>query len=118
MKKVFSGIVFFIGWVLSPFTWWNDIFVNIPLSYILANIVYYFTRIRFGWLVISAYWFTNVLGIVLMLLGGSQIADSGRHKLKTAAFLFIAILVYSFIMFYLTQRGKLLPISAYFVKRS
>src|SRR5207237_10172940 len=68
MKKhlVQGSVLGVIGFILSPLSWWNDAFVNIPLA------------IGFGWLVAClykplfqpavglGYWLTNVLGFVLL----------------------------------------------------
>lgn len=29
-RRLFKAFIFFIGWILSPLTWWNDAFVNMP----------------------------------------------------------------------------------------
>jgi hypothetical protein len=67
-----GGLMTFIGFMLSPLSWWNDAFVNFPLA------------IGFGWLVALAfepafepavvfgYWLTNVLGLVLMHKGAQR----------------------------------------------
>ncbi len=37
MKSHFYvGIVAVIGYLLSPLSWWNDLFVNVPLAYLFA----------------------------------------------------------------------------------
>jgi hypothetical protein len=35
-RKIKGGILVTLGFLLSPVSWWNDIFVNIPLAYIFA----------------------------------------------------------------------------------
>jgi len=66
-KGLFRGILFITGYILSPLTWWNDLFVNIPISYVIASII---SKIMgedyFPGLMVSAYLFTNVLGFLLM----------------------------------------------------
>jgi hypothetical protein len=64
-----GGALVFIGFLLSPLSWWNDLFVNVPLA------------VGFGWLaalvwppafeavVVVGYWLTNVLGLVLLHRG-------------------------------------------------
>jgi hypothetical protein len=55
-----------IGYVLSPLSWWNDLFVNLPLAWLLAQ--------PFGWIserlflpaMLLAYWMTNAAGLVLL----------------------------------------------------
>ena len=32
-RKIKGGVVAMIGFLLSPLSWWNDAFVNIPIAY-------------------------------------------------------------------------------------
>lgn len=36
LKKVRGSILFIIGYILSPLSWWNDLIVNVPLAYIFS----------------------------------------------------------------------------------
>jgi len=116
MRKIFSGALFFTGWMLSPFTWWNDILVNIPLSYLIANIIYYSTGLPFKWLVLSSYWLTNVLGLFLMYVGGKETVAYSKKRIRVTLILIAAMAVYSIIMIYLDHAGKLHPIGVYLGK--
>lgn len=68
-----GGVIALIGFLLSPLSWWNDLVINFPFSYILA--------LPFGWInrsfflpaFITAYWFTNILGLFLMQKGCKRI---------------------------------------------
>ena len=31
-RKMSGGVMAFIGFMLSPLSWWNDLFVNVPLA--------------------------------------------------------------------------------------
>lgn len=31
-RKIGGGTLAFIGFMLSPLSWWNDLFVNVPLA--------------------------------------------------------------------------------------
>ncbi|MBN1870974.1 MAG: hypothetical protein JW800_00210 [Candidatus Omnitrophica bacterium] len=116
MGKASTALLFFIGWLLSPFTWWNDAFVNIPLSYLLANAIYAVFRFPFKWLVISSYWLTNILGLWFMYSGGRGVVISSKDRIKSVSILLIFIIIYSSAMLYLENRGKLIPFSLYFEK--
>ncbi|MMZ68825.1 hypothetical protein D1872_315640 [compost metagenome] len=72
------------GYILSPLSWWNDAFVNIPLSLALAGALYKLAGVdpKIGFA--ASYWFTNVAGLVLMLLGGHA-AYKGRVTAKSIA---------------------------------
>lgn len=113
-KGILRATILYIGWLLSPFTWWNDAFVNIPISYIAANIIYYLTGIKFYLLVIGFYWATNLIGILLMYIGGRGIVVNSMHKLRSIIIIVIYVAIYSAGMIYLDKQGKLLPIKAYF----
>jgi len=117
MKEFLKGAAFLVGWVLSPLTWWNDAFVNIPLSYLIANIVFYCAHIPLGWtLLIGIYWFTNILGLCLMYLSGRSVIVSSRHKIKATVFLIVFTIIFTVIAVHLEKRGKLMPIGVFFGK--
>lgn len=114
MKKVIYRIIFFLGWLLSPFTLWNDALVNIPIAYILASITVWFRPWNFLFLTIFYYWFTNALGIVLMIAGGQKIfLDRARAK-REISILFITITLYSALIIVLDKAGWLQPIHVFF----
>jgi len=116
MKRLSSGLLFFVGWLLSPLTWWNDAFINIPLSYLMANLLFYTTHLSFMWLVLGSYWFTNVLGIFFMYFSGRHLILSAKNRIKAAIFLTAFLIIYSVIMIHLDKQGRLLPFGAFFEK--
>lgn len=59
----------FVGYLLSPLSWWNDLVVNIPLAYLFAWLVGIVVRGHFLALMIIGYWITNVAGFVMMHAG-------------------------------------------------
>jgi hypothetical protein len=59
----------FIGFLLSPISWWNDILINIPLAYILALPFGFISKTLFMPMIILFYWLTNILGLILMHKG-------------------------------------------------
>src|SRR5712691_10539499 len=65
-RRIKGGIVAFIGFMLSPLSWWNDLVVNVPLALAFAWIVSWFLPSLFTVIFIVGYWLTNVLGFVLM----------------------------------------------------
>src|SRR5580700_9068633 len=78
-RKVSGGTLAFIGYMLSPLSWWNDLFVNWPIALVCAWVVAWFYKPAFTASLIGAYWLTNVLGFVLMQKGGAKI-DSEEDK--------------------------------------
>ena len=75
-----GGVVGFIGFMLSPLSWWNDAFVNVPLAVAFGWIVTLFYKPAFDIGVLAGYWLTNVLGFVLLHKGVK--AASGSSSLK------------------------------------
>ena len=99
-------LVFFIGWMLSPLTFWNDAFVNIPLSYICAILFAKIIPINFSYLVLASYWLSNIFGIALMYAAGKRMFRKGR-VLREILNLIIAIAVYSIMIILLNNTGIL-----------
>jgi hypothetical protein len=118
-KNALLRSLFFIGWLLSPLTFWNDAFFNIPLSYIAANI---FIRIwpaphrnsakpvNFLLLVLVFYWISNALGVILMYLSGKRLFTEKGRILREILSLAITLAVYSIILVLLHKFGILKPI--------
>ena len=74
MRNKFIGtIIFFIGYALSPFSFWNDAFVNLPIAYFFASIAASLLQRYFLESFIFFYWLSNIFGIYLMVISGSEI---------------------------------------------
>jgi hypothetical protein len=68
-KKLRGGLMFGIGYMLSPLSWWNDLVFNLPVAYGFGYVV---SRLHPEALVpctIAGYWLSNVLGIWMMQWG-------------------------------------------------
>ena len=115
-RRVRGGMLGFVGFLLSPLSWWNDLFVNIPLALGLAWIVAAIWPAAFEASFIVGYWLTNVLGLVLLsrgaqeLLAGKASPYSRRELLKD---LLIALL-YTGLIVVLLKLKILQPVQAYF----
>ncbi len=78
------GVLFLVGYILSPLTWWNDVFVNIPLAYAMAYLLTLLLgRELFPALFAASYLATNALGFLLMHMGvaGPRRRVGGRRLL-------------------------------------
>lgn len=92
-----------VGYVLSPLSWWNDAFVNIPLAYSAAWLIGLLYRPAFGTAFIAGYWLTNLAGFFLMHKGVCNLVKedcTNRMYLKknllkdlSAALLYTALMV-------------------------
>lgn len=84
-RKEKGGIRAFIGYVLSPVSWWNDLVVNIPLAYVFALPFAFVSRSLFLPAMIVGYWITNVVGFLLLHHGAEDIVadeDAKRQRRK------------------------------------
>jgi hypothetical protein len=78
-KQIISGgILATIGYLLSPLSWWNDLYLNIPLAYAGAWLVRLVYNPAFLPAFIVCYWITNITGLVLMHKGIGKIAEKRR----------------------------------------
>lgn len=69
-----------IGYILSPLSWWNDLFINLPIAYGVATLFSLIDRRLFMPAMIGGYWATNVLGLLLMHEGISHLRDQRRES--------------------------------------
>jgi hypothetical protein len=116
-RKVTGGIVSFIGFMLSPLSWWNDAFVNLPLALAFAWAVSLFYRPAFGPAVIIGYWLTNVLGLVLMHKGAKQVlSNESSNPYSRSDFLrdLLISLLYTGLILVLLRLKVLQPLREYF----
>jgi hypothetical protein len=68
-RRIAGGFLAFIGFILSPLSWWNDLFVNVPLAIAFGWLVALVYRPAFVYAAVLGYWLTNVLGFVLIQKG-------------------------------------------------
>lgn len=120
-RKLTGGLLGVIGFMLSPLSWWNDAFVNLPLALGFAWLVSFpcpaaWRVVVFDAALIAGYWLTNVLGLVLLhkgarrLLAREEKADTRRELLKDLG----VSLGYTALILVLLKLGVLKPIQGYF----
>jgi hypothetical protein len=68
-RIITGGVLTLVGYILSPLSWWNDAFINVPLAYIFAWLISIFHRPLFGPSFVVGYWLTNIIGLVMMHKG-------------------------------------------------
>src|SRR5436190_19249189 len=71
-RRFYGGVVGLIGFILSPLSWWNDLFVNVPLAMGFGWLVSLPYPPAFGPGVIVGYWLTNVIGLILLHQGARK----------------------------------------------
>ena len=115
-RRVGGGLVGFLGFMLSPLSWWNDLFVNIPIAVgfgWLASLVY---KPAFHPAVVVGYWLTNVIGLVLMQKGTTA-AISGQprpYSRKSLVKDLVISLLYTAVILLLIRWQVLKPVTDYF----
>src|SRR5258707_3529504 len=114
-RKMTGGVLVFVGFMLSPLSWWNDLFVNVPLALAFAWVVSLFYKPAFEASLVIGYWLTNVAGFVLMQKGAEKMF-SGKNSYSWRDLLRdIGIsLIYTAIIVALVKFGILKPIQSYF----
>jgi hypothetical protein len=118
-RKMSGGLVAFIGFMLSPLSWWNDLFVNVPLALVFAWIVSFFYKPAFEVSVIVGYWLTNVLGFVLMQKGTERVLSEDDKPYSRGQFIrdMGISLLYTGLILVLLRLKVLKPIENYFEGR-
>ena len=96
--------------MLSPATWWNDTFVNIPIAYGLASVVAWPWPKAFLAAFLVCYWGTNVLGGWLLLVSGRALLKNRITPQRQKLFVALTML-YCIVMSILILKGIAKPIS-------
>jgi hypothetical protein len=114
VRKFGAGMVAFVGYLLSPLSWWNDAFINLPLAWVFASLVSLVSHRLFAPAMIVGYWLTNVLGILLMARGtaGVVAGASTRMRRRQLVLSLIAATGYTLLIVLLYALGVLRPVGA------
>ena len=115
-RKITGGLMAVVGFMLSPLSWWNDLFVNVPLAVAFGWVVSLFYRPAFSASVVLGYWLTNVLGFVLMHKGAQKMVSDSDRKYSRRDLIrdLVVSLLYTALIVGLIKSGVLKPIQSYF----
>jgi hypothetical protein len=81
LKRLRGGLLLGIGYLLSPLSWWNDLFFNLPIAYFFGYVCSLFSKDLLIPCAIAGYWLSNVLGILLMQTGAlDMVQDSAAPR--------------------------------------
>jgi hypothetical protein len=114
-RKIAAGVLAVIGYLLSPLSWWNDAFINIPLALVFAWIVSALYQPAFSAALVIGYWLTNVLGFILMHKGAQQVLAREPKKYSRRELLkdVLISLAYTLAILALVKFGVLKPFQYY-----
>jgi hypothetical protein len=115
-RKVTGGVLALVGYMLSPLSWWNDMFVNVPLALAFAWLVSLVYKSAFAASLVVGYWLTNVVGFILLHKGGQQLLTEkhGRYTWRDLGRDVGISLLYTALIVALVEFGVLKPIQGYF----
>jgi len=68
-KKLKGGFFLVIGFLLSPLSWWNDLFFNLPIAYSFGYLCSLLSPKLLLPCTIIGYWISCIAGILLMQAG-------------------------------------------------
>lgn len=117
-RRVMGSVVALVGYMLSPLSWWNDMFVNVPLALVFAWVVSLFYKPAFTSSLVFGYWLTNVLGFILLHKGAQQalIKEPAKYSRRDLLRDVGISLAYTVVIVVLVKFGVLKPIQNYFAK--
>lgn len=106
----------FVGFMLSPLSWWNDAFVNVPLALAFAWVISLFYKPAFLASAVIGYWLSNVAGFVLMHKGGQKLLNGQSKPYSWKTFLrdMVISLLYTALILILIKLKILQPVQDYF----
>jgi hypothetical protein len=79
--KIRGSILVTVGYILSPFSWWNDPFVNIPIAYFFGMLFALISPRLFSPAMVVGYWLTNIAGLSLLSAGSIELAALKHARL-------------------------------------
>jgi len=84
LKRLRGGFLLVVGYMLSPLSWWNDLFFNLPFAYGFGYLAGRFSPQFFLPAAIGGYWLSNVLGILMMQFGFADVfqGEAKERNLK------------------------------------
>ena len=115
-RKFHGGGLGFVGYMLSPLSWWNDLFVNVPLALAFAWVLSLFIPRAFEASFVLGYWLTNILGFVLMHKGANKmLRETDLPYTRRAFFRDIGIsILYTLLIIALVKYKIVEPLPEYF----
>ena len=112
-RKLSGGILAGIGFMLSPLSWWNDLFVNLPLALAFAWVISWFYKPAFEICVVVGYWLTNILGFILLHKGAEKMISEKPYSRRALVRDIAISLLYTALIVILLKLKILAPLTDY-----
>ncbi len=92
LKKLRGGFFLVIGYLLSPLSFWNDLFFNLPIAYFFGYACSLLSPDLLLPCSIIGYWLSNIAGILLMQVGAVDVFQNQpkERNLKKELFMGLA----------------------------
>ncbi|MBE9189298.1 hypothetical protein IQ230_02730 [Gloeocapsopsis crepidinum LEGE 06123] len=104
LSKFRGSLIFILGYMLSPLSWWNDLFFNLPIAYFFGYIFSLFNADLFLPFSIVGYWISNIAGFLLMQFGAADVLQKSERNLKKDLLIgLISSTVYTIVVVLLLQ---------------
>src|SRR4028118_2133119 len=106
LKKLRGGFLLVIGYLLSPLSFWNDLFFNLPIAYFFRYLCSLFSPNLLLPCSILGYWLSNIAGILLMQVGAVDVFQDQpkeRNLKKEILMGLVSSTVYSLVILALVQ---------------
>lgn len=111
-SRLRGGVLGLVGYLLSPLSWWNDLFINIPIAYVFALGAALLNDSLFGPGLVIGYWATNVAGFVLLHRSIAEFRSGSQKnycRFELAGGVLVS-LVYTLLIVVLLRIGWLEPL--------
>ncbi|MFN5751773.1 MAG: hypothetical protein ACK451_15250 [Pseudanabaena sp.] len=83
LLKIKGVFLLTVGYLLSPLCWWNDLIINLPIACGFGYVVSLWSSEWFFPAAIAGYWLSNLIGIVFMQIGATDILQKNTAKKRS-----------------------------------
>lgn len=106
LKKLRGGFFLVIEYLLSPLSFWNDLFFNLPIAYAFGYLCSLLSPSLLLPCSIIGYWLSNIAGILLMQAGAIDVFQNQpkeRNLKKELLMGLVSSMVYTLVIVALIQ---------------
>lgn len=115
-RKLSGGFLIIAGYILSPLSWWNDLYVNVPIAYAFAWLVSLLHKQAFLGTLIFVYWITNIAGFILMHKGAEKVLTKKNAPYSRKALIIDLVwsIGYTILIIIMVKLNIIRPVTDYF----